>query len=79
MVRLKDISTSNLVNYDSCFNSKMVRLKVVGKRGKKRYVLMFQFQNGTIKSSNNFFHLFVFELFQFQNGTIKRMSPSVFA
>ncbi len=57
----------------TCFNSKMVRLKVtvldilsVGDR-------MFQFQNGSIKSMSKDPAFLFYPKFQFQNGSIKRL------
>ncbi len=49
----------------------MVRLKEAKRRGYVKGATVFQFQNGTIKSSNSIPFLLSVHLFQFQNGTIK--------
>ena len=51
------------------FNSKMVRL-IANPREITYTETMFQFQNGSINSSNTIHLSQVFDLFQFQNGSI---------
>ncbi len=49
MVRLKAKKNPNLQFEGFCFNSKMVRLKVIETHKQCEQLLLFQFQNGTIK------------------------------
>ncbi len=56
---------------NGCFNSKMVRLKVIREKVKGSSLGVFQFQNGTIKSTPGLLLSPEEKLFQFQNGTIK--------
>ena len=50
----------------------MVRLKELGYLKDLTMLKIFQFQNGTIKSLDDFRIIFNRKKFQFQNGTIKR-------
>ena len=56
----------------------MVRLKVNYRTGAELLSDIFQFQNGSIKSSNPHQFLLFFLPFQFQNGSIKKKEPAMF-
>ena len=71
MVRLKEIITTIINALFTCFNSNMVRLKVNWRASVQKSRLWFQFQYGTIKSSERNYQNAYNTPFQFQYGTIK--------
>ncbi len=71
MVRLKGLRFILCFSQNGSFNSKMVRLKDEGGESNSVPKLMFQFQNGTIKSGQKSKPPPKPTPFQFQNGTIK--------
>ncbi len=75
MVRLKGWTVRYSRTLLHCFNSKMVRLKDYNIILLQFVRLLFQFQNGTIKSLFGSSSHLIQHAFQFQNGTIKSASP----
>ena len=73
MVRLKESAKTRHQFTFFRFNSKMVRLKELGIGLGLYPIIMFQFQNGAIKSLESVSESDLAKTFQFQNGAIKRL------
>ena len=71
MVRLKDCPENSRYTEGCSFNSKMVRLKAL-EEAVLGAIMLFQFQNGAIKSREMRHRTGDLIPFQFQNGAIKR-------
>ena len=72
MVRLKVMEEGQETNYETGFNSTMVRLKEARRVKNWTRRVMFQFHNGSIKSLQVAIETETDSEFQFHNGSIKR-------